>query len=156
MSTLGAHEVLLRPVYRGRRSDELDVHTSEAIRRPRREIILNRLAPNVTNVPFREAYHAVYTSDEDSSELGVSPSGFSHPTDTIVATFAVRGCRKVVLDDEAGLPHTVGRTPEVAHSLVLLGAAVRAHVHAGRPVSLLSGSSCCTSVSTQIVVGDQT
>lgn len=106
--------------------------------------------------PFQEAHHAVRTSDEDISELGVSHSVFSHPADTIVATVEVRGCRKVVLHDEADLPHAVGHKLEFSPCLVLLGAAVREHVHAGHPVFLPSGGSRSTSVFTQIVVGDHT
>ena len=66
-----------------------------------------------------------------------------------MATFEVRGCRKVVLDDEADLPHPVGqKKTEIAPSLLLLGAAVREYVHAWRLVFLPSGISRCTSVST--------
>lgn len=71
--------------------------------------MLHRLAPNVTILPFQEAHHAVLTRDEDISELGVSRRGFSHPADTVVATLEARGCRKVVFDDEAHLPHTAGQ-----------------------------------------------
>ena len=42
--------------------------------------------------------------------------------------------RKMVLDDVAKVPHTVSQKPEVAPTLVLLGAPIREHMHAGDPV----------------------
>ena len=60
----------------------------------------------------------------------------------------------MVLDDKTKPPHTIGQKPEAAPTLVLLGASIREHVHAGGPVSFPSGGNCIISGPIQVVVGD--
>lgn len=59
-----------------------------------------------------------------------------------------------MLISDADLPLGTRHDTEFALALVLVGAAVRESMHAGRPVPLPNSGTCCASASIQVVVGD--
>ena len=70
-----------------------------------------------------------------------------------MAAFEVRRDRKVVVDEEADLSHTVRQEAKNPPSLVRLPAPIREqHVYPGRPAFIPSGGCCFAPISAQVVV----
>ena len=134
------------------------MHPPQAVRRLRREILPHAL-PAFATYPLakevlQKAYHPVRPHDTMTKFLS-SPHGvLSEAAEPIVATFEVRRGRKVVVDEEADLPHTVCQEAKIPPSLVLFPAPIREHVYAGRPAFISSGSGCFAPISAQVVSRD--